>query len=140
MISYVTDKGRYPPCTLSEREELGYYRTLIVRQSASPGARKASMTKIEQLIAAVKLAHPERTEDEILADLLQRGMVHRGYVIDESIELESNEGKPLPARLVKKWVVLKDGRPEFRADTEQEAIEYRDRWIRNEEVEEGGEG
>jgi hypothetical protein len=125
---------------LNEREELGRYRTLIVRQFAPPGARKASMTKIEQLIAAVKLAHPERTEDEILADLLQRGMVHRGYVIDESIELESNEGKPLPARLVKKWVVLKDGRPEFRADTEQEAIEYRDRWMRNEEVEEGGEG
>ena len=98
------------------------------------------MTKIEQLIAAVKLAHPERTEDEILADLLQRGMVHRGYVIDESIELESNKGKPLPARLVKKWVVLKDGRPEFRADTEQEAVDYRDRWMRNEEAEEGGEG
>jgi|ERR1700729_462768 hypothetical protein len=125
---------------LNEREELGHYRTLIVRQFAPLGARKASMTKIEQLIAAVKLAHPERTEDEILADLLQRGMVHRGYLIDESIELESNEGKPLPARLVKKWVVLKDGRPEFRADTEQEAIEYRDRWMRNEEVEEGGEG
>jgi hypothetical protein len=125
---------------LNEREELGDYRTLIVRQFAPLGARKASMTKIEQLIAAVKLAHPERTEDEILADLLQRGMVHRGYLIDESIELESNEGKPLPARLVKKWVVLKDGRPEFRADTEQEAIEYRDRWMRNEEVEEGGEG
>jgi hypothetical protein len=98
------------------------------------------MTKIEQLIAAIKLAHPERTEDEILADLLDRGMVHRGYVIDESIELEPNEGKSLPARQVKKWVVLKDGRPEFRADTEQEAIEYRDRWMRNEEVEEGGEG
>jgi len=98
------------------------------------------MTKIEQLIAAIKLAHPERTEDEILADLLDRGMVHRGYVIDESIELEPNEGKPLPARQVKKWVVLKDGRPEFRADTEQDAIEYRDRWMRNEEVEEGGEG
>jgi hypothetical protein len=98
------------------------------------------MTKIEQLIAAVKLAHPERTEDEILADLLERGMVHRGYVIDESTELESNEGEPLPARLVKKWVVLKDGRPEFRAYTEQEAIGYRDRWIGKEEVEEGGEG
>jgi hypothetical protein len=98
------------------------------------------MTKIEQLIAAVKLAHPERTEDEILADLIERGMVHRGYVIDESVELESNTGKPIPARLVKKWVVLKDGRPEFRADTEQEAVDYRDRWMRNEEAEEGGEG
>jgi hypothetical protein len=98
------------------------------------------MTKVEQLIAAVKLAHPERTEDEILADLLERGMVHRGYVIDESIELEANAGKPHPASLVKKWVVLKDGRPEFRANTEQEAIEYRDRWMRDEEREEGGEG
>jgi hypothetical protein len=37
-------------------------------------------------------------------------------------------------------VVLKDGRPEFRANTEQEAIEYRDRWMDNEEVEDGGEG
>jgi hypothetical protein len=98
------------------------------------------MTKVEQLIAAVKLDHPERTEDEILADLLERGMVDRGYIIDESMELESNEGKPQPARLVKKWVVLKDGKPEFRADTEQEAIEYRDRWMCNDEVEEGGEG
>ena len=97
-------------------------------------------TKVEQLIAAVKLAHPERTEDEILTDLLDRGMVHPGYIIDESMELESNVGKAHPARLVKKWVVLKDGRPEFRADTEQEAIEYRDRWMQNEEVEEGGEG
>ena len=98
------------------------------------------MTKVEQLIAAVKLAHPEKTEDEILADLLDRGIVHRGYMIDESTELESNIGKAQPARLVKKWVVLKDGRPEFRADTEQEALEYRDRWMRNEEVDEGGEG
>jgi hypothetical protein len=98
------------------------------------------MTKVEQLVAAVKLAHPERTEDEILADLLERGMVDRGYIIDESTELQSNEGKPQAARLVKKWVVLKDGKPEFRADTEQEAIEYRDRWMRNDEVEEGGEG
>jgi hypothetical protein len=98
------------------------------------------VTKVEQLVAAVKLAHPERTEDEILADLLERGMVHRGYVIDESPELQSNEGKPQPARLVKRWVVLKDGKPEFRAETEQEAIEYRDRWMRNDEVEEGGEG
>ena len=86
-------------------------------------------TKVEQLIAAIKLAHPERTEDEILTDLLDRGMVHRGYIIDESIQLESNIGKAHPARLVKKWVVLKDGRPEFRAETEQEAIEYRDRWM-----------
>ena len=98
------------------------------------------MTKVEQLVAAVKLAHPERTEDEILADLLERGMVDRGYIIDESTELQSNEGKPQAARLVKKWVVLRDGKPEFRADTEQEAIEYRDRWMRNDEVEEGGEG
>jgi hypothetical protein len=98
------------------------------------------MTKTEQLIAAVNLTHPERTEDEILADLLERGMVHRGYIIDESTELESNEGKPHPARLVKKWVVLKDGRPEFRAETEQEAIDYRHRWMRDEDVEDGGEG
>src|ERR1700722_11388531 len=98
------------------------------------------MTKVEQLVAAVKLDHPERTEDEIFADLLERGMVHRGYVIDESTELESNEGKPQPARLVKKRVVLRDGKPEFRADTEQEAIEYRDRWTRDEELEDGGEG
>jgi hypothetical protein len=98
------------------------------------------MTKIEKLIAAVKLSHPERTEDEILADLLERGMIHRGYIIDESIELESNQGKPQPAKLVKKWVVLKDGRPEFRGDTEQEAIEYRDRWMGNDEAEDGGEG
>jgi len=98
------------------------------------------MTKIEQLVAAVKLAHPERTDDEIIADLLERGLIHRGYVIDESMELHSNVGKPQPAALVKKWVVLKDGKPEFRADTEQEAIEYRDRWMRNDEAEEGGEG
>jgi hypothetical protein len=97
------------------------------------------MTKVEQLVAAIKLAHPERTEDEILADLLESGMVHRGYIIDESTELESNEGKP-PVRLIKKWVVLKNGKPEFRAETEQEAIEYRDRWMRNDEMEEGGEG
>jgi hypothetical protein len=97
------------------------------------------MTKVEQLVAAVKLAYPERTEDEILADLLERGMVDRGYVIDESTELESNEGKPQAARLVKKWVVLRDGKPEFRADTEQEAIEYRDRWMHDEDREDGGE-
>jgi hypothetical protein len=97
------------------------------------------MTKAEQLVAALKLAHPERSEDEILEELLERGMIHRGYVIDESTELQSNIGKPQPARLVKKWVVLKDGKPEFRADTEQEAMEYRDRWS-NEEVDEGGEG
>src|SRR6185312_5922162 len=98
------------------------------------------MTKVEQLVAALKLAHPERTEDEILANLLERGMIHRGYSIDESTELESNFGNPQPARLVKKWVVLKDGKPEFRADTEQEAMEYRDRWVGNEEVDDGGEG
>jgi hypothetical protein len=98
------------------------------------------MTKVEQLVAAVKLAHPDRTEDEILADLLDHGMVHRGYIIDESSEQQANEGKSQPARLVKKWVVLKDGKPEFRADTEQEAIEYRDRWMCIDEVEEGGEG
>jgi hypothetical protein len=97
------------------------------------------MTKVEQLVAAVKLDHPERTEDEILADLLERGMVDRGYIIDESTELQSNEGKPQAARLVKKWVVLKDGKPEFRADTEQEAIEYRDRWMHDEDREDGGE-
>jgi hypothetical protein len=98
------------------------------------------VTKAEQLVAAVKRAHPERSEDEILEELLERGMIHRGYVIDESTELETNIGKPQPARLVKKWVVLKDGKPEFRADTEQEAMEYRDRWMRNDEVNEGGEG
>jgi hypothetical protein len=98
------------------------------------------MTKAEQLVAVLKLAHPERTEDEILADLLGRGMVHRGYIIDESTEMESNEGKSQPARLVKKWVVLKDGKPEFHADSEQEAMEYRDRWMGNDEVDEGGEG
>jgi hypothetical protein len=95
------------------------------------------MTKIEQLVAAVKLEHPERSEDEILADLLERGLIHKGYVIDESMEFESNAGMPQPARLVKKWVVLKDGRPEFRADTEQDAIEYLDRWRREDEKEAG---
>jgi hypothetical protein len=40
-----------------------------------------------------------------------------------------------PAKLVKTWVVLKDGRPEFRANTEQEAIDYRDRWMREDEKE-----
>lgn len=98
------------------------------------------MTKVEQLVAAIKLAHPERTEDEILADLLERGMVHRGYTIDESTELQSSQGKAQPPRLLKKWVVLKDGKPEFRADTEQEALEYRDSWTRNDEAEEGAEG
>lgn len=97
------------------------------------------MTKVEQLVAAVKLAHPERTEDDILTELLDNGTIHRGYVIDESTELESNIGKPQAARIVKKWVVLKDGKPEFRADTEQEAMEYRDRWTQNDEVDEGGE-
>lgn len=95
------------------------------------------MTKIEQLIAAVKLEHPERSEDEILADLLERGLIHKGYVIDELMELESNVGMQQPARLVKKWVVLKDGRPESRASTEEEAIEYRDRWMREDEKEAG---
>jgi hypothetical protein len=85
------------------------------------------MTKAEQLVAAVKLAEPHRTEQEILADLLDRGTIQRGYVIDESTEFESNIGQPEPARLVKKWVVLKDGRPEFKADSEAEALEYRDR-------------
>ena len=77
------------------------------------------MTKAEQLVAAVKLAEPDKTEEEILGDLLNRGLIHRGYVIDESMELESNIGKPSPARLVKKWVVVKDGRTEFRAETER---------------------
>jgi hypothetical protein len=93
------------------------------------------MTKPEQLVAALKLAHPGRTEDEILAELLEQGMIHHGYVIEESVE--SNKEKPQP---VKKWVVLKDGKPEFRGDTEQEAIEYRDRCIGNDYVDEGGEG
>jgi hypothetical protein len=108
--------------------------------AASVFAAKGTMTKVEKLVAAVKLAHPEKTEDEILADLLERGMIHRGYIIDESTELESNVGRPQPARLVRKWVVLKDGKSEFRADTEQEAIEYRDRWMRTDEADEGGEG
>jgi hypothetical protein len=82
------------------------------------------MTKVEQLIAEVKREYPERSEDEILADLLARGAIHRGYVIDESTELESNHGTPEPARLVKTWVVLKDGRPEFRSQIEQEAIAF----------------
>ena len=95
------------------------------------------MTKIEQLVAAVKLEHPERSEDEILADLLERGLIHKGYVIDESRELQSSVGRPHRSRLVKKWVVLKEGRPEFRANTEQEAIEYLDRWMREDEREAG---
>jgi hypothetical protein len=95
------------------------------------------MTKIEQLIAAVKLEHPEKSEDEILADLLERGLIHKRYVVDESTELEANIGRPHPARLVKKWIVLKDGRAEFLANTEQEAIEYRDRRMREDEIEAG---
>jgi hypothetical protein len=90
------------------------------------------MTKAEQLVAAVKLAEPDKTEEEILADLLNRGLIHRGYVIDESMELESNIGKPSPARLVKKWVVVKEGRTEFHADTEYEATQYRDKWMQRE--------
>jgi hypothetical protein len=84
------------------------------------------MTKIEQLIAAVRLEHPARPEDEIIADLLARGAIQRGYVVDESTELKSNHGSPEPARLVKTWVVFKDGRPEFRSEVEQEAIDYRE--------------
>jgi hypothetical protein len=90
------------------------------------------MTKAEQLVAAVKLAEPDKTEEEILGDLLNRGLIHRGYVIDESMELESNIGKPSPARLVKKWVVVKGGRTEFRAETEYEAMQYRDKWMQQE--------
>jgi hypothetical protein len=90
------------------------------------------MTKAEQLVAAVKLAEPDKTEEEILGDLLNRGLIHRGYVIDESMELESNIGKPSPARLVKKWVVVRDGKTEFRADTEYEAMQYRDKWMQKE--------
>jgi hypothetical protein len=90
------------------------------------------MTKAEQLVAAVKLAEPDKTEEEILTDLLNRGLIHRGYLIDESMELESNIGNPSPARLVKKWVVVKEGRTEFRADTEYEATQYRDKWIQHE--------
>jgi hypothetical protein len=48
------------------------------------------MTKAEQLVAAVKLAEPDKTEEEILADLLNRGLIHRGYVIDESMDLSRN--------------------------------------------------
>lgn len=90
------------------------------------------MTKAEQLVAAVKLTEPDKTEEEILGDLLNRGLIHRGYVIDESMELESNIGNPSPARLVKKWVVVKDGRTEFRADTEYEATQCRDKWMQQE--------
>jgi len=63
--------------------------------------------------------------------------IHKKYVIDQWMELESNIGRPQPARLVKKWVVLKECRPEFRANTEQEAIGYRDRWMREDEKEAG---
>jgi len=94
------------------------------------------MTKAEQLVAAVKLSQPDRTEDEIVADLLNRGLIYRGYVIDESMELESNIGKPSPARLVKKWVVLKDGIPEYRADSEYDAMRYRDKRMQEDEKEE----
>jgi hypothetical protein len=87
------------------------------------------MTKIEQLVAAVKLANPESTEDEILEDLLARRLICRGYVVDESIELEPNVATG-PARLVKNWVVLRDGRPVFRSEIELEAIDYRDRQLR----------
>jgi hypothetical protein len=88
------------------------------------------MTKIEQLVAAVKLANPELTEDSILEDLLAREFIYRGYVIDESIELEPNVGTAEPARLVKNWVVLKDGRPVFQSEIEAEAIDYRNRRLR----------
>jgi hypothetical protein len=91
------------------------------------------MTKAEQLVAAIKFSEPDRAEDEILADLLNRGLIFRGYVIDESTELESNIGKPGPARLVKKWVVVKDGRSEFRADTEFEAMQYREERLQEDE-------
>jgi hypothetical protein len=91
------------------------------------------MTKAEQLVAAIKLSEPDRTEDEILADLLNRGLIFKGYLIDESMELESNIGRPGAARLVKKWVVVKDGRPEYRADTEFEAMQYRDQRLQEDE-------
>ncbi len=94
------------------------------------------MTKAEQLVAAIKLSEPDRTEDEILADLLNRGLIFKGYLIDESTELESNIGKPVAARLVKKWVVVKDGRSEYRADTEFEAMQYRDKRLREDETKE----
>jgi hypothetical protein len=94
------------------------------------------MTKAEQLVAAIKLSEPDRTEDEILADLLNRGLIFKGYLIDESTELESNIGKPTAARLVKKWVVVKDGRSEYRADTEFEAMQYRDKRLREDEKKE----
>jgi hypothetical protein len=94
------------------------------------------MTKAEQLVAAIKLSEPDRTEDEILADLLNRGLIFKGYLIDESTELESNIGKPVAARLVKKWVVVKDGRSEYRADTEFEAMQYRDKRLREDEKKE----
>jgi hypothetical protein len=82
------------------------------------------MTKIEQLVAMLRQSMPDKADTEILADLLSRGVVHHGYAIDESVELESNIGTPRPARLVKRWVVLKAGRPEFSTDSEQEAVEY----------------
>lgn len=67
---------------------------------------------------------PDRTDGEILADLLSRGVVHQGYAIDESVELESNIGTSEPARLAKRWVVLKAGHPEYSTDSEDEAIDY----------------
>jgi hypothetical protein len=94
------------------------------------------MTKAEQLVAAIKLSEPDRTEDEILADLLNRGLIFKGYLMDESTELESNIGEPAAARLVKKWVVVKDGRSEYRADTEFEATQYRDKRLRGDEKKE----
>ncbi len=57
------------------------------------------------------------------------------------MELESNVEKGT-TRQATQEMGGSEGWPhlEFRADTEQEAIEYRDRWMRNEEAEEGGEG
>ncbi len=93
------------------------------------------MTKAEQLVAAIKLSEPDKTEDEILADLLKRGLIYKGYLIDESMEFQSNLGEASPARLVKKWVVLKAGKPEYRADTEHEAMQYRDKRLQEDEKE-----
>jgi hypothetical protein len=45
------------------------------------------MTKVEQLVAALKLAHAERTEDEILADLLEHGIGRRhGWAILSQVD------------------------------------------------------
>lgn len=89
------------------------------------------MTKAEQLVAASSWNNPTRPKTRFLRTC-SIPLVHKGYVIDESMELEPSIGKSRPARLVKKWVVVKDGKTEFRADTEYEAMQYQDKWIQQE--------